>query len=450
MSSNSRITIFALACVVAPTLQAAQITIPAGATVQAPGGTIDGGCSALVIAGTANVSAQMPRLHHVTISSGGTFSLANATASVGGNWSNSGTFTHNGNSTVRFVDECATGPASLTGATSFHNLTFISSTGRTFTIPVGSLIQVASTLTITGAIGAQIQFVSANPSQAANIVTAPGATITGTNYQAGTNVNIGPPNPPRLSNISTRGPVLTGDNVLIGGFIIQGSTNKQVVIRARGPSMAQFGVPGLLANPQLVLYSGQTPVASSDNWGDAANAAAITASGFAPENANEAAILTTLAPGPYTAIVTGVGNTTGIAIVEVFEVDAPNTPLINISTRGIVQTGDNVMIGGIIIQGDGPQTVVVRARGPSLAALGVPGTLANPQLVLYSGQTAIASNDNWGDAPNAAAITASTFAPTNPNEAAVLVTLQPGAYTAIVTGVGNTTGIAIVEVFKVN
>ena len=257
-------------------------------------------------------------------------------------------------------------------------------------------------------------------------------------------------NPPRLFNISTRGPVLTGDNVLIGGFIIQGSTNKQVVIRARGPALAQVGVPGTLANPQLALYSGQTPIASNDNWVDAANAAAITASGFAPENAQEAAILTSLAPGPYTAIVTGVGNTTGIAIVEVFEVDAPNTPLINISTRGIVQTGDNVMIGGIIIEGTGPQTVVVRARGPSLAALGVPGTLANPQLALYSGQTAIASNDNWGDAPNAAAITASTFAPTNPNEAAILMTLQPGAYTAIVTGVGNTTGIAIVEVFKVN
>ena len=255
-------------------------------------------------------------------------------------------------------------------------------------------------------------------------------------------------NPPRLFNISTRGPVLTGDNVLIGGFIIQGSTNKQVVIRARGPSMAALGVPGTLANPQLALYSGQTPIASNDNWGDAANAAAITASGFAPENAQESAILTSLAPGPYTAIVTGVGNTTGIAIVEVFEVDAPNTPLINISTRGIVQTGDHVMIGGIIIQGDGPQTVVIRARGPSMAALGVPGTLANPQLALYSGQTPIASNDNWGDAANAAAITASTFAPTDPNESAILITLQPGAYTAIVTGVGGGTGIAIVEVFR--
>ena len=255
-------------------------------------------------------------------------------------------------------------------------------------------------------------------------------------------------NPPRLLNISTRGPVLTGDHVMIGGFIISGSAPKQVIVRARGPSLAQFGVPDVLANPQLQLYTGQTPVASNDNWVDAPNKAAIEASGFAPENAQESAILMTLAPGGYTAIVTGVGNTTGIAIVEVFEVGEATTGLLNISTRGPVQTGDHVMIGGFIIQGDGPQTVVIRARGPSLSQFGVPGVLANPQLTIYSGQTPVASNDNWVDAPNKAAIEASTFAPENPNESAILVTLQPGGYTAIVTGVGGGTGIAIVEVFR--
>ena len=257
-------------------------------------------------------------------------------------------------------------------------------------------------------------------------------------------------NPARLFNISTRGPVNTGDNVMIGGFIISGSAPKSVLIRARGPSLAQFGVPNVLANPQLQLFRGQTSIGFNDNWGDVPNPAAIQATGFAPESPQESAILATLAPGGYTAIVSGVGNTTGIAIVEVFEVGEATTGLLNISTRGPVQTGDHVMIGGFIIAGDGPQTVVIRARGPSLSQFGVPGVLANPLLQIFQGQTPVASNDNWVDAPNKAAIEASTFAPENANESAILVTLQPGGYTAIVTGVGGGTGVAIVEVFKAN
>jgi YVTN family beta-propeller protein len=259
-----------------------------------------------------------------------------------------------------------------------------------------------------------------------------------------------PTNPPRLFNIATRGQTLSGDNVMIGGFIIEGSTSKTVLIRARGPSLAQFGVPNTLQNPQVQLYSGQTVIASNDNWGDASNASQIQASGFAPENPQEAAIYTTLAPGGYTAIVTGFGGGTGIAIVEVFEIDQVNTPLANIATRGLVGTGDNVMIGGFIIHGDGPQQVLVRARGPSLAQFGVPNTLQNPRLQLYSGQTVIASNDNWVDASNRSAIEATPHAPQNSQESAILMTLNPGGYTAIVSGVGDTTGIAIVEVFKVN
>jgi hypothetical protein len=255
-------------------------------------------------------------------------------------------------------------------------------------------------------------------------------------------------NPPRLANISTRVQVLTGDDVMIGGFIIGGSSTKTVLVRARGPSLSQAGVTGVLADPRLQLFSGPTVIASNDDWGQAANAAAILASGFAPSAAAESAILMNLAPGAYTAIVSGAANGTGVAIVEVFEVDEPGVPLLNISTRGRVQTGDNVMIGGFIIQGDGPQTVVVRARGPSLVQFAVPGVLANPQLTLFSGQTPIAGNDDWVDASNKAAIEASGFAPANSREAAILVTLQPGAYTAIVSGVGETTGVAIVEVFR--
>jgi YVTN family beta-propeller protein len=254
-------------------------------------------------------------------------------------------------------------------------------------------------------------------------------------------------NPGRLINLATRGPVLTGNNVQIGGFIIGGSSPKTVVVRARGPSLTATGVPNALANPVLQLFQGQTQLAVNDNWGSAPNAAAIQSSGFAPPDAAEAAILAQLAPGAYTAIVTGAGGTTGVGLVEIFEVDAPSVPLINIATRGPVLTGSDVMIGGFIIQGSGPQTVVVRARGPSLAQTGVPGVLANPVLQLFQGQTQMAVNDDWGSASNAAAIQASGFAPPDALESAILVTLQPGAYTAIVTGAGGTTGVGIVEVF---
>lgn len=252
---------------------------------------------------------------------------------------------------------------------------------------------------------------------------------------------------PRLANIATRMQVLTGDNVLIGGFIIGGSAPKTVVIRARGPSLAQHGLTGLLANPKLDLYSGQTLIGSNDDWQGASNASALTASGFAPSQAVESAILVTLDPGAYTAIVRGSDGGTGIGIVEVFEVDRADVPLVNIATRGQVLTGNDVMIGGFIIQGSEAQTVVVRARGPSLAPQGITAPLADPVLELYSGSSVIASNDNWATAANADQLWASGFAPADSRESAILITLQPGPYTAIVRGVNGATGIGIVEVF---
>ncbi len=257
--------------------------------------------------------------------------------------------------------------------------------------------------------------------------------------------------PVRLTNLSTRMQVLTGENVLIGGFIVGGSSSKTVVVRARGPSLAAFGISNALANPtlQLVRSSDQSVVATNDDWGSASNAGDITASGFAPSDARESAILVTLPPGAYTAIVSGVGGTTGVGIVEVFEVDHPEIPLANISTRGQVLTGNNVMIGGFVVQGSGSQTVIVRARGPSLAAFGVANPLANPtlQIVRSSDQSVVATNDDWQSASNASQISASGFAPSDSRESAILVTLPPGGYTAIVSGVGNTTGVGLVEVF---
>jgi len=260
-------------------------------------------------------------------------------------------------------------------------------------------------------------------------------------------------NSPRLLNISTRGQVQTGFNVMIGGFVISGPTSKRVVIRAIGPSLVNYGVQGALANPQMqIVHSDNNMlIASNDDWGSADNAADLQRSGFAPSNAAESALLVTLAPGAYTAIVSGVGDVTGVGLVEVYEVDHPEVSLINISTRGKVGTGFDVMIGGFVITGDGPQTVVIRAIGPSLANYGVAGSLANPQLQLVrqSDQSIMATNDDWGSDPNAAQVQSSGFAPSNPLESAIYITLDPGAYTAIVSGVNNTSGVGLVEVYKV-
>jgi hypothetical protein len=454
MKRSLRAGILALASLAGPMLEAAQITIPAGAKLQAPGGTIDGGCAALQIAGTATVSAQMLRLHNVTISSGGSFSLSNATASLGGNWSNSGTFAHNGNSTVRFVDECATGPVTLTGATSFHNLTFMSATGRTFTIPVGKAIQVGGTITLTGVPGVPLHVVSADPSQPASILTGPGATVTGANYVLGSNVTIGPEDPPRLINISTRMQVLTGNDVMIGGFVIGGSGTKRVAIVATGPSLSQYGIANPLANPMLTLVrsSDQSVLATNDDWQSAANQADLTAAGFAPGNPLEAAVLADLAPGAYTAIVQGAGGVTGVSVIGVYEVDGPQIPLINISTRFLVLTGNDVMIGGFVLSGSGPQALAIVATGPSLAAYGIANPLANPKITLVrsSDQAILATNDDWQADASASQLQAAGFAPTDPLESGLYRTLAPGAYTVIIEGSGNGTGVAVIGVYRAN
>ena len=262
-----------------------------------------------------------------------------------------------------------------------------------------------------------------------------------------------PPPAAPLSGISTRGQVRNGNDVMIGGFIIGGSAAKTVVVRARGPSLASAGISNYLANPmvQLVRASNQQVIATNDDWGSADNAAAISASGFAPSHPRESAILMSLDPGGYTAIVSGVGGDVGVGIVEIYEVDHPEIPLAGISTRARVLTDNDVMIGGFVIQGNGPQTVVVRGRGPSLAASGISDALANPQLqiVRASDQATVGINDDWGTADNAAALQASGYAPSHPLEAALLITLQPGAYTAIVSGVGRGTGVGIMEVYTV-
>jgi hypothetical protein len=263
-----------------------------------------------------------------------------------------------------------------------------------------------------------------------------------------------PPDPPRLGNISTRMQVLTGNDVMIGGFIIGGSSNKTVAIVATGPSLSAFGIANPLQTPTITLVrsSDQTVIATNDNWQDDANAAQMQASGFAPTDPREAALYINLPPGAYTAIVSGANGGTGVAVIGVFEIDHPEIPLVNIATRARVLTGNNVMIGGFIIQGDAPRTVAITATGPSLAAFGVTNPLQNPTLTIVrsSDQTVIATNDDWQDDPNASQLAAQSFAPTDPREAGLVLTLPPGAYTAIVSGLNGTTGVSVVGVFTMN
>src|SRR6266446_5711054 len=265
-------------------------------------------------------------------------------------------------------------------------------------------------------------------------------------------------------NISTRLAVGTSDNVLIGGIIIQGNAPKKVIVRAIGPSLTQYGVPGALQDPTLELHeiSGAL-IGQNDNWGTTIQGGVITsdqvaeiqASGLAPGDSHESAIIATLQPGNYTAIIRGEPDgTTGVALVEAYDLGtasldvSSNAQLGNISTRGLVQTGDNVMIGGFIVQGDMPATVIVRAIGPSLTAYGVQGALQDPTLELHDGSGAvIGANDNWQDDPGAAQIQADNLAPSDPRESATIVTLNPGNYTAIVRGANGTTGIALVEAY---
>ncbi len=200
----------------------------------------------------------------------------------------------------------------------------------------------------------------------------------------------------------------------------------------------------------LVRSSDQAVLATNDDWGTAANASQLSASGFAPGNPLDSGLLVTLAPGAYTTIVSGVGGSTGVGVSAVYEVDHPENPLANLSTRGEVLTGENVMIGGFTIV-DHPMTVVVEALGPSLTPFGIANALADPTITLVrsSDQAVLATNDDWGTASNAAQISASGFAPGNPKEPAIMMTLPPGGYTAIVSGVGGSTGVATFAVYAV-
>jgi hypothetical protein len=272
----------------------------------------------------------------------------------------------------------------------------------------------------------------------------------------------GPNNPASVTrtgkelDISTRLLVESGQHVGIAGFIITGNTAKKIIVRALGPTLAQFGVPDVLQDPALDLYdSSNNLIASNDNW-KSSQQAEIQASGYAPVDNHEAAIVQTLAPGNYTAVVRGVNATVGAALLEVHDLDQSSASLItNISTRGSIGTNANVMIGGFIVghglgsNGDGSSTVLVRALGPELTSFGIADALLDPTLDLVDGNgNLVGSNDNWKDSQQAA-IQATGLAPGDDHEPAILTTLIQGNWTAIARGKNNTTGVGLIEVYRI-
>ena len=250
----------------------------------------------------------------------------------------------------------------------------------------------------------------------------------------------------RAANISTRARVGTGDNVMIGGFIIQ-NASKQVLIRALGPSLTSHGVSGVLADPTLELHnSAGDLITTNDNWRDRQEQA-IAATSLPPSNDLESAILATLAPGSYTAIVRGNNGGSGVALVEVYDLATSSGRIANISTRGQVATGDNVMIGGFIIKGPPSVNVIVRGIGPSLASR-LPRALPDTSLELHNANGALMqSNTGWMNSPDSPQISSSGLAPTNAAESAIIAGLAPGNYTAILRSPSNSTGIGLIEVY---
>ncbi|CAN5432600.1 hypothetical protein BH20VER3_BH20VER3_09490 [soil metagenome] len=240
---------------------------------------------------------------------------------------------------------------------------------------------------------------------------------------------------------------------MIGGFIITGSAPKRVLIRGLGPSLTASGLADVVSDPTLQLFGTNGQIAFVDDWHDLQEVE-IEDTGLEPGDDREPALIATLNPDSYTAVISGKAGTTGVGLLEVYDLNSSSgSRLANISTRGSVKTQENVMIGGFILGGSiqQPARVVVRALGPSLAQAGVNGPLGNPtlQLVDSNGQI-VGFNDDWqDDSAQAAQLQSLTLAPTMPGESAIVATLPPGLYTAIVAGQAGGTGVGLIEVYDV-
>jgi hypothetical protein len=263
----------------------------------------------------------------------------------------------------------------------------------------------------------------------------------------------------RLINLSARTSAGTGSNTLIAGFVISGGS-ESILVRGIGPTLGNFSVSGFLPDPQLAIFNGPTNIQSDTTWGGTAGLASVFsqvgAFSLSPSSA-DSALLSTLTPGAYTAQVSGISGDSGVALAEIYDADpdplASPSRLINLSARSNVGTGANILIAGFVIGGSGTETVLIRADGPTLSTFGVTGVLANPVLTLFdSNGNSIATNSAWGGTSalaNAFSLVGAFPLPAGSNDSALLVTLQPGAYTAQVTGSGQSTGVALVEIYEV-
>ncbi|MBP8155143.1 MAG: peptidylprolyl isomerase [Nitrospira sp.] len=254
----------------------------------------------------------------------------------------------------------------------------------------------------------------------------------------------------RLTNLSIRSIAGLGEQTLIAGFTLAGGPNSNLVIRGIGPTLANYQVPNVLADPRLELFSGQTVLASNDNW---SNNDGRSVGGFSLATGSLDSVLTvSLSPGGYTAQVKGPGTTTGAALAEVYEAGAVSgTEITNLSARTQLTAGD-VLIGGFTLTGGANRTVLVRAIGPGLAPYGVTGLLADPRIEIFSGSNRIDGNDNWGGGPilvdAAASVGAFGIENSSSKDAMALVTLPPGGYTVHVSSGDGTAGVVLLEVYS--
>lgn len=370
-----------------------------------------------------------------------TYTVPNSSGAVNVTVSFSRAFDPNGTFTVNY--------ATVDG-TAIH--------GRDYTANSGTLIfgpnETTKTITVqitpqpAGQPARQFKVVLSDPSSGSVLGENSVATITITNPDFST----------KLFNISTRGPVQAGNDVMIAGFIVQGGPDKQLVLRGIGPSLTQFGVPGAVADPTLSLVDANgTQLAFNDDYtsDSAADQQTLANNGLTPSNAREAAIVATIPPGTYTTILRGKAN--GVGLIEVYDVSNDlSTKLVNISTRGKVEMGDNgAMIAGFIVsapqnQPGTTQRVAIRGLGPSLKNFGINDALLDPTLDIYRGSELILSNDNWTTNSQATQqiLQSNGLAPSNNKEAAVVIDLDPGSYSAVVRGKSNTTGVGLVEVYN--
>ena len=331
----------------------------------------------------------------------------------------------------------ATGPGTLTYQWKKNNAQIAGATGSSYTTPPATLGDNSARFKVVvrnsaGSVTSSEAMLAVNAAPTPTPSPSPTATPHGRRHN--------------LANISTRAHIDSGDRVMVGGFILSGTEPKNVLLRSLGPSLGAAGVAGALADPVLELYdSAGTMVSRNNDWSTSGQ---TFPDGFAPSRPTESAMIATLTPGSYTAVLRSNTPATGVALFELYDLTPDASRVSNISTRGEVGTGDNVLIGGIIIGGLEPTKVIVRAIGPSMTAAGVAEALRDPILELHNADGSLLfQNDNWRDAQEAQ-IVASTVPPTDDRESAIVATLAPGNYTAIVRGAGNSTGIALIEVYN--